>query len=213
MAQTVVIDPGHGGTGNVGGSDGNHATSPSGVLEKDMTLDIAQRVRTQLQAAAPNVKVVLTRTADVNLGLADRARVARENHAELFLSVHFNGFDGGARGVEAFVRPIADGNVNHAEDVRFARRVQQAVLRAIQARDPGTRDRGVKDMKLGVLSDVALGNTPAHHPCRACLLEIEFIDVPSVDELLNTGPQATVVRSEVSRAIADAIVEELAAGA
>jgi N-acetylmuramoyl-L-alanine amidase len=64
MARTVVIDPGHGGTGNLGGSDGNHAESPSHVLEKDMTLDFAKRVRAQLQATAPDVNVVLTRTGD-----------------------------------------------------------------------------------------------------------------------------------------------------
>ena len=42
---TVVIDPGHGGTANLGGSDWNHAKSPSGVLEKDMTLALAQAVK------------------------------------------------------------------------------------------------------------------------------------------------------------------------
>jgi N-acetylmuramoyl-L-alanine amidase len=49
---TVVIDPGHGGTGNIGGSDGNHAVSPSGVKEKDLTLILAKLVKTELQSAA-----------------------------------------------------------------------------------------------------------------------------------------------------------------
>jgi N-acetylmuramoyl-L-alanine amidase len=34
---TIVIDPGHGGSGLIGGSDGNHAVSVSGVKEKDLT--------------------------------------------------------------------------------------------------------------------------------------------------------------------------------
>lgn len=49
---TVVIDPGHGGTGSIGGSDGNHAVSPSGVKEKDLTLILANLVRSELQNAA-----------------------------------------------------------------------------------------------------------------------------------------------------------------
>ena len=99
----------------------------------------------------------------------------RAQHAKLFLSIHFNGFNGMARGVEAFVRPAAEGNINIAEDREFATRVQQAVLQAIRNRDTETKDRGVKEMKLGVLADPSLRNTAGSHPCRACLLEIEFM--------------------------------------
>jgi len=206
---TVVIDPGHGGTANMGGSDANHAVSPSGVLEKNMTLNIAKLVEDALKAAEPDLTVILTRSTDTNLTLEQRANVARDNHADLFLSIHFNGFNGAARGVEAWVRPKAEGNVNFDDDKSFAERVQKAVFAAINARDPNTKDRGVKEMKLGVLTDANLGNTAAHHPCRACLLEIEFIDVPAVDQLLNTGANATAVCDEIAVAIKDAILAEL----
>jgi N-acetylmuramoyl-L-alanine amidase len=209
----VVIDPGHGGTANVGGSDANHAVTPSGVLEKNMTLTMGLLVKAALEAANGNghqIDVFMTRSTDVNLGLAKRANVARDRGADLFLSIHYNGFNGTARGVEAFVRAAADGNVNVAEDTAFAKRVQKATFDAIKARDSKTNDRGVKTMKLGVLSDVSLGNTPANHKCRACLLEIEFIDVAAVDALLNTGAAAPTVRGEIAAAIAKAIVEELA---
>lgn len=206
---TVVIDSGHGGTENMGGSDANHAVSPSGVLEKNMTLDFAKLVKDELQATEPDITVILTRTGDTNLTLEKRANFARDNHADLFLSIHFNGFNGVARGVEAWVRSQADGNVNHEDDKSFAEHIQKAVFAAIRARDPNTRDRGVKDMKLGVLGDAHLGNTAANHPCRACLLEIEFIDVPAVDQLLNTGPNAHAVRQEIAAAIKDVIVVEL----
>jgi len=69
----------------------------------------------------------------------------RAQHAKLFLSIHFNGFNGMARGVEAFVRPAAEGNINIAEDREFATRVQQAVLQAIRNRDTETKDRDVKE--------------------------------------------------------------------
>jgi len=209
---TVVIDPGHGGTTTVGGSGANHAISASGILEKAMTLAMGILVKDALAAANADgheITVVMTRTTDENLGLAARANVARDNRADLFLSIHYNGFDRAARGVETFVRPAA-ANVNFAADIAFAGKVQARVFQAVKARDPGTRNRGVKELRLGVLEDGALGNTAATHPCRAVLLEIEFIDVVAVDRLLNTGTNAATVRREIATAITDAILEELA---
>jgi N-acetylmuramoyl-L-alanine amidase len=204
----VVIDPGHGGTTNIGGSDANHAVSPSGVLEKTLTLQIAEEVEKALAGSAPQVKVIKTRSGDTNLSLAARANVARDNKADIFVSIHFNGFDKKARGVEAFVRP-AESNVNIAEDTSLAQRVKTAVLNTIKKHDPGTKDRGVKPMNLGVLADLSLGNTAANHRTRACLLEVEFMDVPAVEQLLITGPKAPTVRREIGQAIGEAIVAEL----
>ncbi len=211
--KTVVIDPGHGGVGRVGGSDGNHAVSPSGVLEKDMTLDFAFLVENELRRfAGSRIHVYLTRRTDINLGLAARAHVARRHHADVFLSIHFNGYDGHARGVATHVRRPGAGNVNLADDRALAQRIQTRVFDAIHRRDPMTRDRGVRaQIGLGVLSDPALGNAPGHHPCRSCLLEIEFIDVPAVDRLLNTDANAPRMRREIAVAIRDGILEDLAA--
>ena len=208
---TVVIDPGHGGTGNLGGSDGNHAVSPTGVKEKDLTLILAKLVKTELGSAAMagghTIKLVMTRTGDVNLSLADRAHVGRTNHADRFLSIHLNGYNKVTRGVETYVRRAQD-NVNLADDKRFATNIQSAVFNAIRSADPGTHNRGVKEEKFGVLNDVSLGNTSGGH-CRACLLEVEFLDVPAVDVLLNTGPNATAVRGQIAKAIAGAIINDL----
>ena len=209
MSGTVVIDPGHGGTFEVGGSSWNNAISFSGVMEKSMTLQMALLLRDALAAADPAIKVFLTRETDINVALEERAALARTKKADRFLSIHFNGFDRRARGVETLVRPVANGNVNHADDVAFATRVQKAAHDTIKRFDAGTKNRGVKDQRLAVLNDVALGNTPVSAPCRACLLEIEFIDVEAVDTLLNTSPDAPRVRSAIANAIAKAIVDDL----
>src|SRR6267143_433411 len=207
----VVIDPGHGGTGSIGGSDGNHAVSPSGVKEKDLTLILANLVKSELQAAAVagghTINIFMTRTGDVNLSLADRAHVARTNHADRFLSIHLNAFNGLTRGVETYVRRAQD-NVNLSDDKRFATNIQNAVFHAIKSADPGTNDRGVKEEKFGVLNDVSLVNTAGGH-CRACLLEVEFLDVPAVDAFLNTAANATAIRGQIARAIANAIINDL----
>ena len=166
---TVVIDPGHGGSLETGGSSANNATTPSGILEKNMTLRFALLVRDAIKTAATagghTIKVVLTRDTDKNLGLSARANVAKANNADLFLSIHHNAsIKHNARGVETLVRPRNAGNTNHADDKSFATKIQNGVLGALRTHEPGTKDRGVKDQILGVLKDSALGNG-----VRACL--------------------------------------------
>lgn len=208
--RTVVIDPGHGGTLEVFGSSANNATSPSGVLEKNMTLRMGLLVRDAVRELADAgdhaVKVVMTRETDKNVGLAARAALAVTHKADLFLSIHFNASEQHtARGVETLISPQAK-NSNHAADKTFAQRVQKAVFTAIKARDPNTRNRGVKDQPLTVLNEKHLGKNT-----RGCLLEVEFIDVPAVDQLFNLNVDAPEFRKEVATAIARALLEELEA--
>jgi N-acetylmuramoyl-L-alanine amidase len=206
----IVIDPGHGGTTTVGHSSPNNARGPSGMLEKTLCLELAQLVRAQIADRAIDVRVELTRTSDENLGLAERANRAREVQADAFLSIHFNGFNGQARGVEAHVRPKSGGNVNFDDDRRFAQSVVNAVFEAVKSFDAGTSNRGVKETNLGVLRDDLLGNTTAGGASLACLLEVEFLDVPAVDALFNTGPNAAAVRTRVAAAIAQSLLEAIA---
>ncbi|AYQ33775.1 N-acetylmuramoyl-L-alanine amidase [Runella sp. SP2] len=206
---TIVIDPGHGGQVEVGDSSANNAISASGVLEKNITLRMAFLVREQLLSIAAaeghQLIILLTRESDVNLGLAARAKVAKTNKANLFLSIHCNASIGhNARGTETLISPVTDGNTNHLADKAFAQLIQNAVFNTIKSHDVNARDRGVKDQSLGVLKDKHLGTTT-----RACLVELEFIDVKAVDILLNIGPNSPQVRTNIANAIARTLVESL----
>jgi N-acetylmuramoyl-L-alanine amidase len=79
-AFTVIIDPGHGGIDS--GAEGK-----LGTREKDITLAFGQAIRDALKAS-PDVRVIMTRDTDVFVGLHERVKIARQNNAELFLSVH-----------------------------------------------------------------------------------------------------------------------------
>ena len=129
--------------------------------------------------------------------------------ADLFLRIHFNGFNGSARGVETLIRRASAGNLNPSPDRAFAKRVQKHVVAAIQARDLETRDRSVKSMRVGVVRDEHLGNTEQAPRCRSCLVEVEFIDMPAVNQLLSTGPDYVEVRRAIAAAARDASLEEL----
>ncbi|MDJ0947067.1 MAG: N-acetylmuramoyl-L-alanine amidase [Kiloniellales bacterium] len=77
---TVVVDPGHGGVDP-------GAIGVSGVREKDVVLRVAQELKRQLEAKG-RYRVILTRTKDIFLTLAQRREVARQAGADLFISLH-----------------------------------------------------------------------------------------------------------------------------
>jgi N-acetylmuramoyl-L-alanine amidase len=93
--QTIVIDPGHGGseTGAIG---------PAGTAEKGLTLTIAQALKAALERRL-GVRAVLTRGEDADLPLDTRAAIANQNKADLFMSIHLNSSLGAsARGAETY---------------------------------------------------------------------------------------------------------------
>lgn len=92
----IVIDPGHGGseTGAIG---------PSGVMEKDLALQLARQLASQLSRRM-NVKVLLTRDGDENLSREARTAFANFQKADLFISLHLNSSYGrGAQGAETYI--------------------------------------------------------------------------------------------------------------
>lgn len=220
----VVVDPGHGGSRSIPDSSSNNAQGiNSRALEKDLTLDMGLKVRDALLAASARlVKVFMTRDCDVNIGGIERAVLARCKGADVFLSIHFNGDPKSQatkppkatakRGTATFVRALSNQNVNRDEDVALARRVQAAVVPAI----PGGVDNGVLDdtqtqpKALAVLNDNNLGNTAAFHPTRACLTEIEFLTNAAADRQFNQAADRETLKRNVARAIAGAIIDDLA---
>ena len=155
--RVVVIDAGHGGenTGARSVAD-NH-------LEKEFTLDWAWRLRPLLEANG--WKVVLTRTNDVEVSLADRVAVADEANADLFVSLHFNS---GARqdqnGLETYcltpagmpatltrdyeddVARVFPNNAFDGWNLQYAVRLHRALLE-----ETGGGDRGVRRARFMVV--------------------------------------------------------------
>lgn len=161
-----VIDPGHGGSTVLGGSSPNSATGPAGTLEKTLTLQIALLACDAL--AAKGHTVVLTRTADTNLGLEERAALARSAGADAFLSIHFNGWpDPTIQGSETFVHTQAS-----PASMALAAAVQTQILSAT-----GLPDRGVSKGDFAVLVPSRLSVDTA-----ACLVEISFITDPREEQ-------------------------------
>lgn len=90
----IVLDPGH------GGSDPGAPTA-GGLWEKDITLDVAKRLKVLLTEAG--FEVLLTREKDETVSLRERAQFANYQRGDLFISIHFNALDTRSyRGLETY---------------------------------------------------------------------------------------------------------------
>lgn len=92
----IAIDAGHGG-------DDPGAHGPGGTLEKNVTLAVAKQLADQINQQ-PGMRAVLTRNADFFIPLAQRYQIARNNAADLFVSIHADAFiNGDAKGSSVWV--------------------------------------------------------------------------------------------------------------
>ena len=139
--RTIVLDAGHGGhdTGAVG---------PTGLMEKELVLDVTQRVA-RLVEGRLGLKVLLTRDADVFVTLQDRTSYANRQRADLFVSIHANAHRvKGTDGVETFFLS------SEATD-NAARQVAAAENGVIQLEKAAGRGTSKADVLKTILWDLA----------------------------------------------------------
>ena len=97
--KTIVIDPGHGGK-----DPGTMGTKRYKTYEKDIALDISLILGGYIETYFPEVEVIYTRKTDVFLELWERTKLANNKNADLFISVHCDGFTNpNASGASVFV--------------------------------------------------------------------------------------------------------------
>jgi N-acetylmuramoyl-L-alanine amidase len=114
---TIVIDPGHGGKDP--GASGKHSK------EKNITLAVALKFGQDIREHMKDVKVVFTRTTDRFIPLYERAKIASENHADLFVSIHCNSNPSHAPyGAETYVMGLS----KTRENMDVAEKENQAIL-------------------------------------------------------------------------------------
>lgn len=103
--RTVVIDPGHGGIKP--GAIGKHCS------EKDIVLQVAKKFGKLINDNYSDVKVIYTRTTDVDIALSERAHIANTAKADLFISIHANSHPTSTpTGVETFVMGLSKSKAN-----------------------------------------------------------------------------------------------------
>jgi N-acetylmuramoyl-L-alanine amidase/putative methionine-R-sulfoxide reductase with GAF domain len=209
----IVIDAGHGGwdLGTVG---------RRGLLEKDLVLEVAQRLGKLLESRL-GTEVVLTRNDDSYIPLDERASLANQSHADLFVSIHANYSDlPSARGVETyftnrFTSPNAKdletrsgigskdfataslSSVDLHEKIQQSRRlaasVQRSLYSSLSVKNPGLRDRGIKEASYVVLVETAM---------PGILAEVSFVSSPTDEQKLQNDGYREQIAEALYRGLA-----------
>lgn len=211
----VVLDPGH------GGHDPG-AVGPSGLREKDVTLDIAHRAA-PLLARELAISTLLTRDTDDFVALPERTARANAFQADLFISIHCNASEhvestgimtfildeskdalalqiaarenaaSQAAGAElANVMSRVLGVGSVSESLSFAELLQRSAMASVRERYPEVRDQGVKRAGFYVLAGAQMPSV---------LYEASFISNPRAEVRLNTGD----FRQKMADAIVNAV--------
>jgi N-acetylmuramoyl-L-alanine amidase len=190
----VVIDVGHGGKSDSGTdiertlSSANNATSPDGLKEKDLTLELALEIQRQIHLLsekdpARGLDCTLTRNTDTNPDFFERASIcgAAKPVPQAIISIHFNASQNHkALGTVTMVGDRSH-NPNYENDLAFAKELAATIHRVIVPLLPESKAREpISDGHLhqgqGSYFLYQLGKIPSLKSVPKCFLEVEFID-------------------------------------
>lgn len=211
--QTVVIDAGHGGEPGT--------TAANGITEKEITLDVALRLRRVLKDAP--FKVLLTRDIDKRLSLEQRVAYANENKADLFVSIHVNWMEPQTlRALETYyVGPTDDPEIlklarrenkesrlaladykkilekiyvdaRRSDSRSLAHTIHDQLFRMLRPVNPELQNRGVKTAPFAVLLGTQM---------PAVLVEIACLSNDQEAELLTTETYREIIAVALGRSI------------
>ena len=203
--RSIAIDPGHGGRDS-------GAIGPNGLKEKDLTLDIARRLRDRLEERG-NYHIILTRDRDFNVPLKHRVEIANENRADLFISIHVNYIpvepvmiietyffgaqadeeamkiaeweNQGSEYVIAEFRAMIErisDNLKQQESRSLALCIQESLFRNIRNKNDRTANRGIKSAPFTVLLGADMPSVLAEVTCISNKKEEEKLAAPAYRE-------------------------------
>ncbi|WP_157967416.1 N-acetylmuramoyl-L-alanine amidase, partial [Paraliobacillus zengyii] len=146
--RTIILDAGHGGK--------DPGASSNGMLEKNIVLDIT--LRAQQLLIDSGATVILTRSRDEFIELSERAKIANNSDADIFISIHANRYDGIANGTETFWHS----NYERNDSVKLANALQISTVKKL-----GTNYRRVAEGDYHVIRETKI---------PSALLEVAFLD-------------------------------------
>ncbi|MBE0448249.1 MAG: N-acetylmuramoyl-L-alanine amidase, partial [Actinobacteria bacterium] len=159
----IAIDPGH------GGSQPGAVAKSNGLKEKDVNLAVALKLQKLLKAAG--FEVVMTRSTDIYVGLSERAKIANDAEADIFVSIHHNSnVDSGPVGTSVYYHPSSQ------DGALLAKSIQEELVKVCWDNALG-KDRGIRSADFVVLRETIM---------PAVLCEAAFLSNPEEAALLAT---------------------------
>jgi len=182
-SRPVVIDAGHGGK--------DPGTSGNGLVEKDITLDIALKLNEILQNEGVNTYMI--RTDDTNMDRKDRIYKANKINAALYLSIHCDWYKSSSiKGMTIYRHPSEDIKYGNLSSKKYAENIHKELLKATDI-----SDRGIKNnTEYAVLR---------HAKMPSVLVELGYLSNPYDASVL--GSQES--REAIARSLADGIINSL----
>src|SRR2546429_4786335 len=179
---TVVIDAGHGGHDR-GGIPGQR------IAEKDMNLDVAQRLRNVL--AANGYRVVMTRDSDVFVPLPTRVAIANSYGNAIFVCIHFNSAKRmGAGGIETYFYS--------RESLPLASAIHYYVAGGAPSSNRGVRRRGFYVLRKTTVPAVLVECGFLTNPAEGEYVQTASYRQKLAEEIAAGGPGRQIVWSAVS---------------
>ena len=187
----IVIDPGH------GGSDPGKV-SDTGLLEKDINLEIALLLKEELDS---DYRVILTRESDMGLysendtnkkasDMRERCRIIEEEKADMLISIHQNSYtDPDVKGAQVFYY------THSAEGKKLAESIQNSI-KEIASPDNNRVSKSNNDYYMLL-----------HTSCPAVIVECGFLSNPGEAELLNSKDYQKLIVSAIKKGIEDYLSE------
>lgn len=155
----IVVDAGHGGR--------DQGTCSGDILEKDINLAVAQKLARKLEAGG--VRVLMTRTEDVKVELEERAKMANEAGADIFISIHCNYYEDSTeiKGVECYYRE------GSSEGEELANRISEKFDEAGSVENRGTKTADYRVLRKTNMQAVLveLGYMSNPEECRKLTME------------------------------------------
>lgn len=180
----IVIDAGH-------GDHDPGAIGPTKLREKDVTLDVSKKLKAELERQGATV--ILTRSDDTYLTLAERVAIANAADNDAFISIHANAnVSTSARGTETYYNTAY--NFNGPRSSILAGYIQDSLVDRIN-----TYDRGTKTANFYVIKNNEL---------PSALVEIAFISNPNEESMLKSD----IVRGQAAVGIAEGIKKYFTGG-
>lgn len=186
--KTVIIDPGHGGhdTGSRGAQ---------GLLEKDVTLDIAKRLQQEIEGRLSDVVVFLSRDGDYFIPIDERVGFANHKKGDLFIGIHTNASSSqDATGFEVYHFSSNLGSIQQEfidEGIKLAGLIQKKVTDRLK-----THNRGIRGAPFRILEYLMM---------PGIVIETAFITNPSGENNLKSERFKTNLVSAICDAISEGI--------
>ncbi|MDR3228755.1 MAG: N-acetylmuramoyl-L-alanine amidase [Puniceicoccales bacterium] len=201
----VLLDPGH------GGKEPGTQNDTLKLVEKNLTLDVAKRVKAILEKQY-GIRVTLTRTNDTGLALADRSALTKKWNTDVFVSIHFNALQSAptAAGIETYIlTPRGQTSTNNSGtrvaktseltarelghssntwNVLLGYHLQNSLVQKLKA-----NDRGLRRARFGVLK----GTT-----CPSVLVECGYLSNANEAQKISSPAH----RQKIAEAITEGIV-------